>query len=291
MINDRRDFIKLTGAAGLGMMVTNSPLFGAIPSASKMKFGLVTYQWGKDMDLHTLIRNCEDAGYDGVELRTEHAHGVETTLSASERKKVKKLFSRSPVTCVGYGSNYEYHDADQTKLRWNIDQTKEYVKLCSDIGATGLKVKPNTLPADVPREKTISQIAASLNEVGKFAQDYGQTIRVEAHGRITSELPNMKAIFDEVTEPNVKICWNCNPVDTNAPGLKGNFELVQKWIGDTVHIHTLDSGEYPYEEIFKLLKGINYNGWMLLEEGKVPSDIVPSMKEQRMLFDEMISKI
>lgn len=291
MSNKRRDFIKMAGAAGIGLTVVNPLSFGSIPVRSKMKFGLVTYNWGKDWDLPTLIKNCEDAGYDAVELRTEHAHGVETSLSSSDRKKVKKMFARSSVTCVGYGSNYEYHDADQAKLRWNIDQTKEYIKLCHDIGSTGLKVKPNTLPEGVPKEKTISQIAASLNEVGRFAQKYNQTIRVEAHGRLTSELPNMKAIFDQVTESNVKICWNCNPVDTNPPGIKKNFESVQEWIGDTVHVHTLDKGDYPYKEIFGLLGEMDYKGWILLEEGTVPNDIVGSMKEQKMAFDELVSKI
>ena len=291
MTKKRREFIKLAGAAGIGLTVANPRLFSAIPARSKMKFGLVTYQWGKDWDLPTVIKNCEDTGYEGVELRTEHAHGVESTLSSSERKRVKKMFFQSSVTCVGYGSNFEYHSPDQTKLRWNIEQTKAYVKLCHDIGATGLKVKPNTLPTEIPREKTISQIAASLNEVGKFAQDYDQMIRVEAHGRITSELPNMKAIFDQVTEPNVKICWNCNPVDTNPPGLKGNFESVQQWIGDTVHVHTLDKGDYPYEEVFGLLGAMDYEGWILLEEGAVPIDIVTSMKEQQTVFNALMSKL
>lgn len=291
MTNRRRDFIKLAGTTGIGLTVANPGFFSAMPAQSKMKFGLVTYQWGKDWDLPTVIKNCEETGYEGVELRTEHAHGVETTLSSSERKKVRELFYNSSVTCVGYGSNFEYHDEDQGKLRWNIDQTKEYVKLCHDIGATGLKVKPNTLPANIPREKTISQIAASLNEVGKFAQNYDQLIRVEAHGRITSELPNMKAIFDQVTEPNVKICWNCNPVDTNPPGLTGNFESVQQWIGDTVHVHTLDKGDYPYQEVFGLLAGIDYAGWILLEEGAVPSDIINSMKDQLTVFNALMSKL
>ncbi len=83
---------------------------------------------------------------------------------------------------MGYGSNFEYHNPDQKILRENIEQTKEYIRLCKDIGATGIKVKPNNLPPEVPIEKTIAQIAASLNEVGKFAGDYGLLVRVEAHG-------------------------------------------------------------------------------------------------------------
>ena len=104
----------------------------------------------------------------GVELRTGHAHGVESNLNAAQRAKVKKMFADSPVTCIGYGANFEYHSPDAAKLRFNIDQTKEYIKLCKDIGATGIKVKPNDLPDGVDKGKTIAQIAASLNEVGKI---------------------------------------------------------------------------------------------------------------------------
>jgi sugar phosphate isomerase/epimerase len=256
-----------------------------------MEFGLVTYQWGKDWDLPTLITNCEKAGIKAVELRTQHAHGVETTLSSSQREEVKKRFADSNVTCVGYGSNFEYHDPDPDKLRWNIEQSKEYVKLCSDIGSTGLKVKPNTLPDDVPYDKTIDQIATSLNEVGKFAQDWGQVIRVEAHGRKTQELPNMKAIFDRVTESNVKICWNSNVVDLNPPGFEENFNMVKQWIGDTVHVRELDDPEYPYQKLFSLLSDNNFKGWILLEASSKPSDILTALIQQKSYFDKFINTI
>ncbi len=291
MIKNRRDFIKIAGATGIGLAVMNPMMSCSSNKKARMKFGLVTYQWGKDWDLPTLIKSCEDTGFEALELRTEHAHGVETTLSPSQRKEVKKRFADSSVTNVGYGSNFEYHSPDPAKLQWNIDGTKEYIKLCYDIGATGIKVKPNNLPPEVPDEVTIAQIAASLNEVGKFAKDYGQLVRVEAHGPRTSELPNMKAIFDQVTESNVKICWNCNPVDITPPGIEGNFNLVKQWIGDTVHVHTLDKGDYPYLELFNLLSGINFNGWILLEEGNVPNDIIAAMKEQVLVFNELITKM
>ena len=72
---------------------------------------------------------------------------------------------------------------------------------------------------EVPHEKTIEQIGKSLNEVGKFAADYGQKIRVEVHGNETQELPNMKAIMDVANHPNVYTCWNCNDEDLIGQGL------------------------------------------------------------------------
>jgi sugar phosphate isomerase/epimerase len=285
---NRRLFIKRSISAGVALTAFG-PIDACMYDAMKgMKFGLVTYLWGQDWDLPTLIANCEKAGYPGVELRTQHAHGVETTLNSSQRAEVKKRFADSTVTCVGYGSNFEYHSSDPGILRENIEQTKEYIKLCSDIGATGIKVKPNDLPPEVPPEKTIAQIAASLNEVGKFARDYNQLVRVEVHGNKTQELPVMKAIFDQVTENNVKICWNCNEQDLLSPGLEGNFNMVKKWFGDTVHVRELNSPEYPYRQLFDLFKAMNYNGWILLEARTEPADRVAAMKEQLALFNQMI---
>jgi sugar phosphate isomerase/epimerase len=284
----RRGFIQQSLSAGIGMTALSR--LPDLPSVArgKMKFGLVTYQWGRDWDLPTLISNCEKAGYYGVELRTEHAHKVETNLSAAQRAEVKKRFADSQVECIGYGANFEYHSPDPVQLRSNIDQTKEYIKLCKDIGATGIKVKPNDLPADVPKEKTIAQIAASLNEVGKFAGSYDQLVRVEVHGNLTQEIPNMKAIFEQVTEPNVRMCWNCNDQDMLPPGLEANFNSVMKWFGDTVHVRELNVGDYPYLQLFNLLNKIRYKGWILLEARTEPADRISAMKEQLTIFKKMI---
>ncbi|HEY3391008.1 MAG TPA: TIM barrel protein, partial [Prolixibacteraceae bacterium] len=286
----RRNFIQKSIVGGIAL-ATIHPL-SAMTKTEKpvMRLGLVTYQWAKDWDLPTLIANCTKTGVLGVELRTEHAHHVEINLNAARRAEVKKMFADSPVTCIGYGANFEYHSPDPVKLRWNIDRTKEYIKLCKDIGASGIKVKPNDLPDGVDKEKTIAQIAASLNEVGKFAQDYGQLVRVEVHGNKTQELPNMKAIFDQVTRKNVKMCWNCNDQDLLPPGLEGNFNSVKKWFGDTVHVREFNVGDYPYPRLFELFEGIHYDGWILLEARTEPADKIAALKEQLSLFNQLVAK-
>lgn len=249
-----------------------------------MRFGLVTYLWGQDWDLPTLIRNCEAAGYAGVELRTEHAHRVEPGLSPAARDEVRRRFADSPVIFVGYGSNQEFHSPDPAELRRNIEGTFELIKLCHDLGASGVKVKPNALPEAVPAERTIDQIARSLNEIGRYAAGFGQVIRLEVHGRRTSELPVIKQIMDRVTEPAVGLCWNCNPEDLLAPGLEANFRLVRDRFGDTLHVRELDSTDYPYAELMKLLIQTRYQGWVLLEARTAPADRVAAMKAQLQLF-------
>jgi sugar phosphate isomerase/epimerase len=289
-IVSRRLFLQKSFAAGIALAALKKLPEISTGKKNGMQFGLVTYLWAQDWDLPTIISNCEKTGFTGVELRTQHAHKVEINLNASQRAEVRKRFEDSSVKCIGYGSNFEYHSPDPAILRNNIEQTKEYIRLCRDIGATGIKVKPNDLPAGVPKEKTIAQIAASLNEVGKYARDFSQLVRVEVHGNLTQEIPNMKAIFDQVTEPNVRICWNCNDQDLLPPGLESNFNMLKKWFGDTVHIRELNEGNYPYQQLFNLFTGINYDGWILLEARTEPADKIAAMKEQLLLFNKMIAQ-
>ena len=58
-----------------------------------MQLGLVTYQWGADWDLSTVIENCEKTGFAGVELRSTHKHGVEPSLDDAQRKAVAQRLS------------------------------------------------------------------------------------------------------------------------------------------------------------------------------------------------------
>ena len=290
MSTSRRNFLTksslLTSAIALNPFDLSSHLFAA--SKTKMKLGLVTYLWGKDWDLPTLITNCEKSNLLGVELRTEHAHGVETSLSQSQRAEVKKRFEDSPVEVVGYGSNYQYDNPDPDVLRKSIEDTKKYIMLCHDIGASGIKVKPNQFHDGVSKDKTLEQIGESLNELGKFGADYGQEVRLEVHGPGTSELPNIKKIMDVASHPNVGVCWNCNDVDLEGEGFKYNFNLVKDRFGSTVHVRELNIGPYPYQELMNLLVDMDYEGWILLECRTDPDDKVAAMIEQDKVFKEMI---
>lgn len=284
----RRQFLHQSAAASA---LAGFACLGAKPSWAialpKMQFGLVTYLWGKDMDLPTVIEVCEKSGLGGVELRTEHKHAVEPSLTKQQRAEVRRRFDDSTVTLVGYGSNAEYHSNDPEQVKANIELTKQYIQLMHDCGGTGVKVKPNGFVAGVPREQTIEQIGKALNEVGKYGQEYGQKIRVEVHGSGTSELPVMKAIFDVADHPNVYVCWNSNGEDLAGAGLEANFAMVQDRLGDTVHVRELDEGDYPYERLFQLFQQANYGGWILLEARTNPADKVAALTAQRERFEQM----
>ncbi len=290
--NTRRDFLKQSmclGAAAVAAGPLGRVLAAGYKPGSRMRFGLVTYQWGRDWALPTLIANCEKTRVLGVELRTQHAHGVESGLNAQQRRDVKNRFDDSPVTLVGLGTNFAFHHVDQARLRKDIEGAKQYIKLSRDVGGSGVKVKPNDLPKNVSREKTIEQIGKSLNKLGRFGADYGQEVRLEVHGSC-SPLPIIKGIMDVADHPNVGVCWNCNSQDLQGKGLEHNFNLVKDRFGDTVHVRELNIGSYPYQELMNLLVEMNYAGWILLEARTKPKDRIKALIEQRQVWQQMIAK-
>ena len=236
-----------------------------------MKLGLVTYNMAKDWDIPTIIEHCEATGFQGVELRTTHAHNVEVNLSAAERRDVRKQFEDSSIELAGLGSAFEYHSPDSDELRQNIEGTKVYSQLAADVGAPGVKVRPNGLPDSVPEQTTLDQIANSLCECGEFAKNLGVQIRLEVHGRQTSHLPHIRTIMEIADHDNVSVCWNSNPGEVANGSVKSNFDLVKDWIR-LVHINELHRQEYPWRELFSLLKDAKYDGHCLAE---IPGSIDP----------------
>ncbi|MDZ4821088.1 MAG: TIM barrel protein [Planctomycetota bacterium] len=241
--------------------------------------------WGSEWDLPTLIKNCQDTKFKGVELRTTHKHGVEIPLSKQQRGEVAQRFADSGIILVGLGSACEYHSADPAVVKKNIEETKAFIELCHDVGGSGVKVRPNGLTKGKSEAESLAQIGAALRECAEFGAGYGVEIRLEVHGKDTSDLPRIKTIMEHANHEGARVCWNSNPGDMNGKGLAANFEMVRKYFGQTMHIHDLTS-DYPWMELFGLLKKSKYEGWTLVEEGKT-ADPVRVMKYYRMLWDRM----
>jgi sugar phosphate isomerase/epimerase len=250
-----------------------------------MQLGLVTYNWGADWDLPTILKNLRLTGFEGVELRSTHKHGVEPSIDEKARKDVAKQFNDSGIQLAGFGSACEYHSPDPAVVKKNIEETKAFIHLAHDCGGGGVKVRPNGLPKDVPVAKTLEQIGKAMREVAEYGDGYGVQIRLEVHGNGTQMVPHIKTIMDVADHPNATVCWNCNPTDMDGAGLEQNFNLVKDKLG-TIHIHDLISS-YPWPELFKLLKQAKFDGWTLLEEGSHTTDPIRVMKYYRLVWNQL----
>jgi sugar phosphate isomerase/epimerase len=263
---NRRDFLASVAVVPALAVRQTPPAAAAKPAGPHgLKLGTVTYNIAKDWDVPTIIKNLTEAGFDGVELRTTHKHGVEISLTPAQRAEVRKQFEGSAVKIGGLGTTCEFHSPDAATVRKNIDETKEWVKLAQDLGSPSVKVRPNGLPKEVPEQKTLEQIGKSLAECGAFAREHGIVIQLEVHGAETQRVPRIRKIFDYGgNHPAVRACWNSNQTDLLDGGFDSNFQLLKSQIGQ-VHMRDLMLEEYPWRKLISNLAQMNFQGYCFAE--------------------------
>jgi sugar phosphate isomerase/epimerase len=250
-----------------------------------LHLGCVTYNLLKDWDLETIIRNLEAAGYEAVELRTGHKHGIEPSLNEAQRNQVRERFQKSKVRLLSFGSTCEFESPDAAVRQQQVEIGKQWVSLAHDTGAWGVKVRPNGLPKGVPIETTIDNIAASLRELGDYGLRYGVEIWMEVHGHTTQNPPVAGAIMRAAKHQNVGVCWNSNPTDVVNGSVKASFELLKPWIRN-VHINDL-SNSYPWRELFTLLRDSDYERYTLAEVDPESKEPERFLRYYRALWTEL----
>lgn len=250
-----------------------------------MKLGAVTYNVLKDWDLETVIQKLEEAGFEAVELRTGHKHGVEPSLTAAERAKVRARFERTKVRLLSYGSTSEFHSPDPAVRKKNVDDAKAFIDLAHDTGAWAVKVRPNGFPKELSREQTIQNIADCLKQLGDYGAGKGVEIWMEVHGSQTQAPPVCAAIMRATKHDSVGLCWNSNPGEVVNGSIKEAFDLLRPWVKNC-HITELANEKYPWHELFMLLQKSGYERYTLMEvaESKEPERF---MRYYRALWKEL----
>jgi len=311
----RRSFLKsgLLGLASFGSPGRSAAAKAAgvqeLGTSPPFKLGLVTYELAKNWDLETIIKNCEATGFEGVELRTTHKHGVELSLSKAQRAEMRQKFEGTRVRLLSLGSTCAYHYADPAMVEKNIEETRRWCELAHDVGCLGVKVRPNGFVEGVAQEKTLEQIGQALIKCGDGARDSGVEIWLEVHGEGTQHPPHIRRIMDVCNHPAVGICWNSNDTDVVNGSVKEYFEPLKPWLRNC-HINELwrtpspwsaASGippematpgfpaygkPYPFAELFALLRAAGYNRYTLAE---VPESCEPIrfMRYYRALWEQL----
>jgi len=288
---DRRTFLAATAVSVLGLSArseaqqpSSSP---TQPSEIPFSLGTVTYNIAAEWDLDTILKILPKTGLTHVEFRTTHKHGVEPSLSPEQRQEVKKRCADAGVTIWGLGSVCEFHSPDPKVVEGHIETCKKFLQLAHDLGAKGVKVRPNGLRKDIPEADSLTQIGKALIPCGETAANLGTEVWVEVHGGETSKPARMKSIMEACGHQSVGVCWNSNPSDVVDGSIKPPFEMLAPWI-KSCHINALYSG-YPYRELFSELRRIKYDRVTLIEIGEKldPQNGELLLKYYRKLWQEL----
>src|SRR5437763_12006666 len=120
---NRRHFLHAAGAASVAGLVSPTPSPALARAADKpsvpFRLGIVTYNIAANWDVPTILRVCNSVGLSPVELRTTHKHGVEPTLTPSQRGEVRRRFADAGVEIWGCGTVCEFHSPDRAVVKKN----------------------------------------------------------------------------------------------------------------------------------------------------------------------------
>ena len=234
-----------------------------------MQLGLVTYQWGGVGFAHT-DQKLRDHGVS----RSRTAHNAQTWRRAGiERypaERGRQAVRRQPGGARRAGERLRIpiggsgRRAEEYRRREGVHPA---LPRCRRHGRQSVPERPAGRSAG-GQDTGADRPVARRNR--RVCAGYGVEIRLEIHGRGTSEIPNIRKIMDVSKHSGSKLCWNCNAEDSAGAGIAANFQSVQDRLG-TVHVHDLISS-YPWPELFALLKKADFQGWTLLEEGSPTAD-------------------
>ena len=296
-LSSRREFLSgAWKAAGAAAALRALPSLAAGPA--RLRFGLATYELGKDWDIPAIIKNLTTAKVHAVELKTlikyangttaRYPHGVELELDAKGRAEAKKRFEDSPVELVSLATSEHFPWADPEKQKAAVEWSKGYLKLSHDVGSKFIRVLPNDWLPDAPHEQTLDQIADCLNQCGGLAQDLGQQIALEAHSA-PGALENMRYVMDRVKYRCIGIRLNSEPRNAVNPGFEEQFQYVKNVLSPTMHVHDLKDPKYPYQLVVDTLTKAGWNGWAFLEVGANYPDRVAVLAENRAIWEQMVA--
>ena len=236
-----------------------------------MQLGAVTYNVLKDWDLDQIIRTLGELGYEAVELRTGHKHGVEPSLNAAERAAVQAKFGASRVRLLELRHHLRVRVArsasarPQRRNREAVHRTRARYRRPRHQGSPQRPARRTC-----PRRPPFATSARACTKSATAGLKKGIEIWMEVHGRDTQNPPVAAAIMRATAHRNVGLCWNSNPTDVVNGSIRPSFDLLRPWIRNC-HINELTSA-YPWRELFTLLRKSNYDRYTLCEvaESKEP---------------------
>ncbi|MDB5084448.1 MAG: hypothetical protein JWN30_1334 [Bacilli bacterium] len=237
-----------------------------------MKYAFMTFSC-PELNLREALALAKRYGYQGIEPRSGggHKHGIELDTTPEQRSEIRRIVQESGIelSCLAISAKY----ADPATLDEQIEDTKQYIKLASDVGAPNVRVFGGILPKEVTREQASEQLERAFGILAPIAAQHGVTIVVETHDN-WSDPAFLVAVLEKVNHPAIGINWDVyHPLRRVGLSIDEAFHLVKPWL-KYVHFHDgmdtaaklaymqMGTGQVDHSRIVELLLANRYDGFL-----------------------------
>ncbi len=230
-----------------------------------MKLCLLTFNLGRDFELDELLAVCDRYGYEGVECRAQadHGHGIELDTTPDQRAQIKSKFDAHLVNLAGISTSCKFESLDPAERQENIDIAKQFIDLAAEVGAPRIRVFGNAFPPGADRDEVVENVGHALREIGEYAEGTGVDCNLEMHGDFYYWKYALRAV-EIADHDRIGIVYNCDRREPGWGPISTFIEPVAEYLRH-VHLHDIESPEYPYQDLFRILRNMGYHGYVSLE--------------------------
>lgn len=261
----RRDFFKTAVLGSAGLYAVACSKTKRTDYSKNVKLGVATYSL-RNFNREKAIEIIKQCRVDYACIKSMHLPYEDSPEKLAEGCEA---FEQAGIQIVGGGVVTLKEDNDE-----NMKKYFEYAKTC---GMPLMVIAP--IPQTMPR-------------IEKFVKQYNIAVAIHNHGPEDEYFPGPKEAVEVIKDmdPRVGVCMDIGHAARTGEDVVKTVSETGKRLLD-IHIKDLrdlsdrDSqcavgeGKIPVPEIFKMLRKINYTGYVNLEYEIFPNNPLPGMKE------------
>lgn len=252
-----------------------------------MKLGCMSLSYKDEfaagtLDLEQFIERAYELGLDGIDIHTRALASTEPDyLRAIRMQALKRGIA---LSYIGVSSNF---GKPQEQLEGEVDTAKHWIDVAAFMGIPLVRVFAAWVPEGDTEEAVWARMMPCLKEVAAYGQEKGVVVGLHNHnhGCVTRTGKDVRRIIDGVDNPYFSHILDTGQYvgSPGASGQRGKEDPSLDFYGSiaetaplAVHvrckIYRIQSGTeewLDYPRIFKILRGVNFNGWLsIVYEGQ-----------------------
>ncbi|HRX85069.1 MAG TPA: sugar phosphate isomerase/epimerase family protein [Phycisphaerae bacterium] len=248
-----------------------------------------------DWDIHAIVEHANEMGFYGVELGTVrdemHLPAAEDLQSDKDIDAVRKLFEDNSVELVSLVSIYAFDAKEPHIRRRSFERTVENIELAEKLGCRLVRLPLGAPVGREPVEQCLARQVPHLSELARIASRKKVTLLATN----SPGFPSSRAVWfevDGVSHPGLRAAWNpvlgmsCGEASTVAvPRLGARIRQIQAADasfnpdGRFVAYQPIGSGAINYDKTIDLLKGLLFDGYLMLDWPQVRAENIPGPQE------------
>jgi sugar phosphate isomerase/epimerase len=274
----RRSFIQYSSILASTTFAGGNPLFKEDLLLSFSTLGC------PDWPLEKILDVAVENKYRGIEIR-----GIQRQLDLSKSphfdkgesiRATRQKFKDKGLKIVGLGSSAAMHHTDQAERTKAMDEAKRFIEIADKVGCPYVRVFPNNISKEVPKERTLEVIASGLNDLARFSKGTDVKVIMETHGDVIWA-DDIVSIMEDVDSKQVGLVWDISNMWTvTREDVSSVYNKIGKWVWHThikdiklqdgKEVYTLfGEGDVPAFQAIDLLAKNNYRGYYSFEWEKM----------------------